>query len=530
MKKILLFIFLTLGIGIFISCQKVSSESKRMNDLWKRAQKYHKDNIPMPKDTMFLRAFQYFREKGDDDKLMESYLLEAFYYAWNKEAESAVRALDEGLNCSSPIKDTIWNVEFYRAKSNVFYMLGMYQEAIQALYELLEFSDKLSKSERSYTIYKIGLNLSLIGSPDFELFYEKSIHMAMASQDTLMAVHYLKNYADALGNPSVKKYRKSNDVIQSVFNLSPQQKELSNSYITLIHNHLNLHQIDSAKHYLQIAWENEERLLNEKKGDATRVALLLFLQELIHWTDSKPIGIRGLGRFNDSITIDRMMQQRAFIRETEWKYQLQYENQKLQQDKVLLSLYIIIGIILAVALAGGGWLLYRDRIKRLAEAEERIGALTQMLEETNQTASNQTTQPEEDAYFKKLLLQQLGLYRLVATSPTDENKALLHRVHKICNDEIPTNALLDWDELYLLIDHLYDNFHSRLMECFGAVLTDKEVQICCLICAGFSTNEIAAVTQQGNDTIYTRKSSIRRKVGAKGREDIVAAIRRAFGD
>lgn len=530
MKKILSFIFLTLGIGIFISCQKVSSESKRMNDLWEMAQEYRKDDIPMPKDTMFLRAFQYFREKGDSDKLMESYLLEAFYYIWNKEPESAIKALDEGLNRSIPTKDTIWNVEYYRAKSNVFYMFGMYQEAIQALHKLLEFSDKLSNFERSYIIYKIGLNLSLIGSLDFKSFYEKSIQMAMASQDTLMAVHFLKNYADALGNPSVKEYRKSNDVIQSVFNLSPQQKDLSNSYITLIYNHLNLHQVDSAKHYLQIAWVNEERLLNKKKGDATRVALLLFLQELIHWTDSKPIGMRKIGRFNDSITVDRMMQQRAFVRETEWKYQLQYENQKLQQDKVLLSLYIIIGIILAVALAGGGWLLYRNRIKRLAEAEERIGALAQMLEETNRAASNQTAQPEEDAYFKKLLLQQLGLYRLVATSPTDENKALLHRIYEICNDEIPTNTLLMWDELYVLIDHLYDNFHSRLMECFGTELTDKEVQICCLICAGFSTNEIAAVTQQSNDTIYTRKSSIRRKVGAKGREDIVTAIQRAFSD
>ena len=207
MKKILSFIFLTLGIGIFIGCQKVSSESKRMNNLWKMAQEYRKHDIPMPKDTMLLRAFQYFREKGDSDKLLESYLLEAFYYTWNKEAESAIKALDEGLNHSIPIRDTIWIVEFYRAKSNVFYMLGMYQEAIQSLHKLLDFSDKLSNTERSYTTYKIGLNLGLSGFPDFKTYYEKSIQMAMASQDTLMAVHFLKNYAVALGNPSVKEYK-----------------------------------------------------------------------------------------------------------------------------------------------------------------------------------------------------------------------------------------------------------------------------------------------------------------------------------
>ena len=530
MKKILLFIFLTLGIGIFISCQKVSSESKRMNDLWKRAQKYHKDNIPMPKDTMFLRAFQYFREKGDDDKLMESYLLEAFYYAWNKEAESAVRALDEGLKYTVSRKDTNGIIELYHAKYNLLYRNGLYQKALQALDELLKFKEKLSVRELSYAIYRKALNLSLTGNRDADSYYEESIRMALSSRDTSVAVHVLRNYADALAHFSVRNYKKSNELIKRVFQISPQFKLLPHCYITLVQNHLNLQQIDSAQYYFNIAREKERLQQKKNQQDASCSASLIFLQKVLELRENLPVNCCEIGRFNDSITIDRMMQQRAFIRETEWRYQLQYENQILQQEKVLLSLYIVIGIILAVVLAASGWLLYRNRIKRLAEAEVRIGALTQMLEETNKTTASRTTEPEEDAYFKKLLLQQLGLFRLIATSPTDENKALLHRVHKICNDEIPTNALLDWDELYLLIDHLYDNFHSRLMECFGAVLTDKEVQICCLICAGFSTNEIAAVTQQGNDTIYTRKSSIRRKVGAKGREDIVAAIRSAFGD
>lgn len=530
MKKILLFFSLMLGVGIFFGCQKVGLESKRMNDLWERAQKYHKDNIPMPKDTMFLRAFHYFREKENSDKLMESYLLEAFYYMWNKEPESAVKALDEGLQYTVSQKDTNGIIEIYRAKYTLLYRNGLFQKAIQPLEGLLKFKDKLSAKELSYTMYRKALNLFLTGDWDADNYYEESIQMALSAHDTTVAVHILRNYADALANPRIRKYNKSNELIKKVFQISPQFKLLPHCYITLAQNHLNLQQIDSARYYFNIAWENERLQQEKQQYNATSSASLILLQSVLESKENIPISCHEIGRFNDSITVDRMMQQRAFIRETEWKYQLQYENQKLQQDKVLLSLYIIIGIILVVALAGGGWLLYRNRIKRLAEAEERIGALTQMLEETSQTSSTHTTQPEEDAYFKKLLLQQLGLFRLVATSPTDENKAWLHRVYEICNDEIPTNTLLMWDELYVLIDHLYENFHSRLMECFGTELTDKEVQICCLLCAGFSTNEIAAVTQQSNDTIYTRKSSIRRKVGAKGREDIVTAIQRAFGD
>ena len=62
---------------------------------------------------------------------------------------------------------------------------------------------------------------------------------------------------------------------------------------------------------------------------------------------------------------------------------------------------------------------------------------------------------------------------------------------------------------------------EKCMQC----LSDKEVQICCLLCAGFSTKEIGVVTQQTSATIYVRKTSIRKKINAGEKQDIVECIR-----
>ena len=110
-------------------------------------------------------------------------------------------------------------------------------------------------------------------------------------------------------------------------------------------------------------------------------------------------------------------------------------------------------------------------------------------------------------------------------TPTAQNQALLRRLAEIGNDEAPAEELIVWSDLYPIIDRLFDNFHTRLMQRFGSVLTDKEVQTCCLVCAGFSTKEIAVITRQAIGTVYVRKSSARQKMGAPDGADIVEWVK-----
>ena len=177
-----------------------------------------------------------------------------------------------------------------------------------------------------------------------------------------------------------------------------------------------------------------------------------------------------------------------------------------------------IGVLVLLFVAYRIRLRNKERIARLAEAEDRIDTLSRMLEE----AQKATSEEEKDqAFIKRILLQQLGVIRLVANTPTAQNQALLRRLAEIGNDEAPAEELIVWSDLYPIINRLFDNFHARLRQRFGSVLTDKEVQTCCLVCAGFSTKEIAVITRQAIGTVYVRKSSARQKMGAPGGADIV---------
>ena len=124
-----------------------------------------------------------------------------------------------------------------------------------------------------------------------------------------------------------------------------------------------------------------------------------------------------------------------------------------------------------------------------------------------------------------MLLQQLGVIRLMASTPTAQNQALLRRLAELGNDQVPVEELIVWEDLYPLIDRLYNGFHSRLKERFGSLLTDKEVQTCCLLCAGFSTKEIGVITHQSASSIYVRKTAIRKKLGAEEGADIVEVVK-----
>lgn len=162
----------------------------------------------------------------------------------------------------------------------------------------------------------------------------------------------------------------------------------------------------------------------------------------------------------------------------------------------------------------------RNRHLRLAEAEDRIETLTRLLEDANKASESE----HDSAFFKKILLKQLGIIRLVATAPTSQNQDLLRRISGITNKEVPVEALLVWADLYPVINTIYNGFYSRMETLYGYLLSEKEKQVCCLLCADFSTKEIGVVTQQSVASVYVRKTAIRKKLGMDEKGDIVEYI------
>jgi len=142
-----------------------------------------------------------------------------------------------------------------------------------------------------------------------------------------------------------------------------------------------------------------------------------------------------------------------------------------------------------------------------------------------------------NADVRKLMLQQLGVIKTIAGTPTEANQQLLARLMAL--NEETANALIDWPSIYQTIDLVYDGFYTRLRDKYGdkgqsdqvpstkehgPLLNEKEIQLCCLLKADFSTKEINMLTRQSLQTIYQRKTQVRQKLNLAEAEDITTAI------
>lgn len=193
-----------------------------------------------------------------------------------------------------------------------------------------------------------------------------------------------------------------------------------------------------------------------------------------------------------------------------------------QQKTVIILAIALISVLL---LAGAG-LIIRRRRQRELENEERVEALQKMVDELNSIASIQPSDEKTPSALRRAMLQQLGIIKMVAETPTEQNREMLRKISSIESDT--KGELVNWENVFELINNLYSGFYDKLHSHYGETLTPKEKQIIVLMIAGFSTKEISVITAQTTSTIYVRKSSIRKKLGIPEKEDIAQYLHDAL--
>ena len=90
---------------------------------------------------------------------------------------------------------------------------------------------------------------------------------------------------------------------------------------------------------------------------------------------------------------------------------------------------------------------------------------------------------------------------------------------------IESNDLLtmNWDQFYKYIDLSFDWFYSKLSKEYPT-LNEKELQLCCMLMAGFKTDEIAAIWMNSVFSVHKYKTNVRKKINAQEGADIIAFL------
>ena len=477
----------------------------------------------LSEDSMICWAAQYFRDRWLQDGAYEDYMMkagmeEAFYWWWNDDQEKAQQVLQRQQQYAAEIAEKkgehIWEVILLRISAELAMRDYDYERVRDYTEALIRLGDEkaihLDEVARVYN----GMAITYFYLGEYgkmEQAFEKAI--AHTSDSAFVVNVVRRNYADLLGEIGqtdraihmheelVAIYRKGESwlLVESLYSLSRLW--------------LNKGDKQRADRYMREAEELFETYRATISSPSAEAGLLAHRQVLNY-------ALRGNYQMMPLATYNTQWQDKDYIRyrvaeakeRSMSDLREQVLRQKLAKQRQTVLLVGLVCVVLGLCLLSV--YLYRRRQRLLLEKEEEIETLRNMLASTDKSDDKESV--------RKLMLQQLGVIKTIAGTPTEANQQLLARLMAL--NEETANALIDWPSIYQTIDLVYDGFYTRLRDKYKDVLNEKELQLCCLLKADFSTKEINMLTRQSLQTIYQRKTQVRQKLSLAEAEDITTAI------
>lgn len=474
----------------------------------------HKANeSPMVSDSLVRRSFEYYK-KHDYDRFLKSADLYSLHLFWSGNGKKSLALLDSIISLPDipdyrmiellQTRIGVGGAEF-DCKRNIGYIRHLQKldtdsaNQIEYLYQLCENYQFSNNSDSALIIINDLIDYAYsnqLGEDQFKYTYEKI------------------GILEELG-----KYDESNSMADYVLDNAPHNSALPYLYFWKALNYFNMGIYDRSSRELAIA---DSCAQNRTDVDHNYYESFAGpLREFLAYRQNGKIRLSQLATLNNS--------QRDLFNRLEYT-RLETEQNALKQENKALTLkaqnerntaILIICLLGAIIIGLASLWNIQKRKRKIIEAEERAEALQNMVAEL----SASKTQSTEHESLRRAMLQQLGIIKMVAETPTEQNRDMLRKLSSIESDT--NGALVSWKNVYEIIDNLYSGFYSLLHNCYGNILTDKEEQIIVLMLASFSTKEISVITSQSTATIYVRKSSIRRKLGVPEKEDIIAYIRQS---
>ncbi len=477
----------------------------------------------LSEDSMICWAAQYFRDRWLQDGAYEDYMMkagmeEAFYWWWNDDKEKAQQVLQRQQQYAAEIAEKkgehIWEVILLRISAELAMRDYDYEHVRDYTEALVRLGDEkaihLDEVARVYN--GMAITYFYLGEYDkMEESFEKAI--AHTSDSAFVVNVVRRNYADLLGEiGQTDRAIRMHEELATVYR-EGKSWLLVESLYSLSRLWLNKGDKQRADRYMRETEELFETYKETISSPSAEAGLLAHRQVLNY-------ALHGNYQMMPLATYNNQWQENDYIRyrvaeakeRSMSDLREQVLRQKLAKQRQTILIVGLVCMVLGLCLLFV--YLYRRRQRLLLEKEEEIETLRNMLASADKSDDKESV--------RKLMLQQLGVIKTIAGTPTEANQQLLARLMAL--NEETANALIDWQSIYQTIDLVYDGFYTRLRGKYKDVLNEKELQLCCLLKADFSTKEINMLTRQSLQTIYQRKTQVRQKLNLPEAEDITTAI------
>lgn len=490
-------------------------------------------NRSMIGDSLIRVAHEYYRGK-DVVRDVRSGMVLAWYKFWVGDTPGALSMLDS-LSSLRNVPDSVM-VQSLRAR--VLLGASEYQGRL-----LIPYAKKLHKLETD-SMRKMEALYMLLSAYEYAEETDSALYLVDELIDYARANKWGdKQFIFELERAQLLtengKSAESDVLIDDIFRKAgPDNGAADLLYFQRSINALNTGDVGRAARNLALADSAASKL--RKDDDAYYRSYSNLLNAIVDFKQTGRIKLTHINGLNN-----RQTERFNRVKASQWES----ERGALRQQNLALALkaesehktviILAISIFALIIIVGAIWII-RARRQRERENEERIEALQKMVDEykampehpqdtetetgvvkdsETEAAVAGTTELKDSSALRAAMLRQLGIIRMVAKTPTEQNREMLRKISSI---EGETNGeLVDWANVFEIIDNLYSGFYGKLHGKYGDALTLKEEQIIVLMVAGFSTKEISVITGQTTSTVYVRKTSIRKKLGVPEKEDIV---------
>lgn len=469
-------------------------------------------NRSMIGDSLVRYAYDYYRGK-DIVRDIRSSIVFAWYKFWSGDTPGSLAMLDS-LSGLTRVPDSIM-VQTLRVRA----LLGASEYQGR---QLIPFAKKLYELETD-SIRKVEARSMLLAAYEYAGETDSALFIAdefidYARNNNWGDKQFLFELERAQLLAENGRNADSDELVGEIFRKAGYDNGAADLlYFQYAINALNSGDVGRASRNLVLADSVAGKLRSE--DDAYYRSYSNLLHAIIDFKQTGRIKLMHINGLNN-----RQNERFNRIKASQWEA----ERGALHQQSVALALkadnehktviILIISIVTLIIAAGALWII---RIRRLREREneERIEALQKMVDEYKAAPVAQDSEIRNSVALRSTMLKQIGIIKMVAETPTEQNREMLRKISSI--DGKTDGELVDWGNVFEIIDNLYSGFYTKLHGVYGDILSLKEEQIIVLMMAGFSTKEISVITGQTTSTIYVRKSSIRKKLGVPEKEDIV---------
>lgn len=498
--------------SLLVSCSAYNNDKQKADENIRLALQHEMEGASLSEDTGIVDALVFYKEHEPTDTttIMTATRLVASHYWWAGERSKAYEILELYLK-EYPTDD-----ESRYTLLNFLVLDSNYKKMEHYLMQRMSEDDSICSFRK---LHELAVVKFYNGDTKGAIAYynEAFNHVKNGEDSTLMWRLALPAYADILS--SIGDQNRAIEIREKVLehDKGNNSTEVALSYASLAWYHLQLKDYSKARHYVELAQATKDETFD---NDLSRAGYLQIVKLILDYAETSNIDIKEWGLFINGLGDKAMISQKITDAKQMANWRLEGQNMQItiQRQKELIIFGALTFVLLIAIMGLLLWL--HNRKRKLVEKVEEIDALQKLISESSDVKDDN----KDDRFFKKILLQQLGVIKMATSNPTSANLALLKRMNEITNHDVNVDTLLNWNDLYQTIDFIYDGFYTSVVKKFGMTLNEKEIQLCCLLKANFSTKEISVVTQQSIRTVYQRKSTIRQTLKMPEAEDIATFL------